>query len=65
MHDLLCSRYSLTFLFSTGISAMIKLRNITKSYRASAFKRTFVLRRIDLDIEEGEFVIIMGPLGRR
>ncbi len=41
---------------------MIKLREITKSYR-SGFKRTFVLRRVDLDIEEGEFVTIMGPSG--
>jgi len=41
---------------------MIKLRNITKSYR-NGFKRTFVLRRVDLDIEKGEFVTIMGPSG--
>jgi len=41
---------------------MIKLRNITKYYR-SGFKRNFVLRRVDLDIDEGEFVTIMGPSG--
>jgi ABC-type lipoprotein export system ATPase subunit len=41
---------------------MISLRNIEKSY---AFKggSTFVLRQIDLDIEEGDFVTIMGPSG--
>jgi ABC-type lipoprotein export system ATPase subunit len=41
---------------------MISLRNIEKSY---AFKggSTFVLRQIDLDIEEGDFVRIMGPSG--
>ncbi len=41
---------------------MIQLREITKSYR-SGFKRNFVLRRVDLDIDEGEFVTIMGPSG--
>jgi ABC-type lipoprotein export system ATPase subunit len=41
---------------------MIQLRGITKSYR-NGFSRTFVLRRVDLDIEEGEFVTIMGPSG--
>ena len=41
---------------------MITLRNITKSYR-NGFSRTFVLRRIDLDIDEGEFVTIQGPSG--
>ncbi|KPJ67343.1 phosphonate ABC transporter ATP-binding protein [candidate division WOR-1 bacterium DG_54_3] len=41
---------------------MIKLRNITKYY-SSGFVKTFVLREIDLDIEEGEFVTIMGPSG--
>jgi ABC-type lipoprotein export system ATPase subunit len=41
---------------------MIQLRNVTKSYR-NGFSRTFVLRRIDLDVEEGEFVTIQGPSG--
>ncbi len=41
---------------------MIELRNIEKSFQHGP-QRTFVLRRIDLDIREGEFVSIMGPSG--
>lgn len=41
---------------------MIKLRDITKAYR-NGFSRTFVLRQINLDIEEGEFVTVQGPSG--
>jgi len=41
---------------------MIKLRGIEKSFRTGAGE-TFVLRRIDADIERGEFVTIMGPSG--
>jgi len=41
---------------------MIKLRDITKFYK-SGFGRTFVLRNIDLDIDQGEFITIMGPSG--
>ena len=41
---------------------MIRLRNIEKSFQHGPAK-TFVLRRIDLDIEPGEFVSIMGPSG--
>lgn len=41
---------------------MIKLRNITKYY-SSGFVKTFVLREIELDVEEGDFVTIMGPSG--
>ena len=41
---------------------MITLRNVTKSYR-NGFSRTFVLRRVDLNIDEGEFVTIQGPSG--
>ncbi|MCU0639904.1 MAG: ABC transporter ATP-binding protein [Candidatus Krumholzibacteria bacterium] len=41
---------------------MIKLRNITKFYDAGAVK-TYVLRNIDLDVAEGEFITIMGPSG--
>jgi putative ABC transport system ATP-binding protein len=41
---------------------MIRTRNLTKAYR-NGFSRTFVLRQIDLDIEEGEFVTVQGPSG--
>ncbi len=41
---------------------MISLRNITKSY-SHGFSRTFVLRRVSLDIAEGDFITIMGPSG--
>ena len=42
--------------------ALISLRNVEKSF-AQGIARTFVLRRIDLDIKDGEFVSIMGPSG--
>ncbi len=41
---------------------MIKLRNIEKSFKTGAGE-TFVLRRIDADVQPGEFVTIMGPSG--
>ncbi len=41
---------------------MIKLSNIYKYYD-SKFQRTFVLKDIDLSIEEGEFISVMGPSG--
>ncbi len=41
---------------------MIKLRNLEKCYESRA-GRTFVLRQISFDIEEGEFVTFMGPSG--
>ena len=41
---------------------MIRLQNIEKYYEAG-YGKTFVLRRITLDIKEGEFVTIMGPSG--
>lgn len=41
---------------------MIKLNNITKYYE-NKFIKTYVLRNINLEIEEGEFVSIMGPSG--
>jgi putative ABC transport system ATP-binding protein len=41
---------------------MIKLRGITKFY-SSGFTKTYVLRNIDLDVREGEFLTIMGPSG--
>jgi ABC-type lipoprotein export system ATPase subunit len=41
---------------------MIELRNIEKVYEARAVK-TWVLRRITMDIKEGDFLTIMGPSG--
>ncbi len=41
---------------------MINLKNITKYYESKSVK-TFVLRNINLEIHEGEFVSIMGPSG--
>jgi putative ABC transport system ATP-binding protein len=47
---------------SLAPGAMIALRNIEKSY-AHGTSRSYVLRRINADIKEGEFVSIMGPSG--
>jgi ABC-type lipoprotein export system ATPase subunit len=41
---------------------MIELRNLEKAFETRA-GQTFVLRRIELSIGEGEFVTIMGPSG--
>jgi putative ABC transport system ATP-binding protein len=41
---------------------MIRLRNVEKHYQTGHVK-TFVLRRVNIDIKEGEFVTIMGPSG--
>jgi putative ABC transport system ATP-binding protein len=41
---------------------MIKLNNISKYYPAG-FGKTYVLRNINLEVKEGEFLSIMGPSG--
>jgi putative ABC transport system ATP-binding protein len=41
---------------------MIQLKRIERSYKTGA-GQTWVLRRINLDIREGEFITIMGPSG--
>jgi len=41
---------------------MIQLKNIERSYKTAA-GQTWVLRRVNLDIREGEFMTIMGPSG--
>ena len=41
---------------------MIKLRNVDKFFQTGPTK-TYILRRVEMEIKEGEFVSIMGPSG--
>jgi putative ABC transport system ATP-binding protein len=41
---------------------MISLKNINK-YFDSKFQRNYILKNIDLEVAEGEFISIMGPSG--
>ncbi|MFW6199555.1 MAG: ABC transporter ATP-binding protein [Gemmatimonadota bacterium] len=41
---------------------MIRLRDVERSYPTGP-NETYVLRRIDLDVDRGDFVTIMGPSG--
>src|SRR6201993_207138 len=41
---------------------MIQFKNLERSYKTPA-GQTWVLRRVNLDIREGEFITVMGPSG--
>ncbi|MCL4143436.1 UNVERIFIED_CONTAM: hypothetical protein GTU68_039361 [Idotea baltica] len=41
---------------------MIRLNNISKYFR-TGLQKTYVLRNVNLEVKEGEFVTIMGPSG--
>ena len=45
-----------------GVSPLIQLKNLEKTYDAGGSK-FYVLRRINLEIQQGEFVTFMGPSG--
>ena len=47
---------------SSTAQPLIRMKGICKWY-SSGFVRTHILRHINLDIHEGEFVSIMGPSG--
>jgi ABC-type lipoprotein export system ATPase subunit len=47
---------------SESMEPLIRLINIEKYFEAG-YGKTFVLRRVTLDIKDGEFVTIMGPSG--
>jgi ABC-type lipoprotein export system ATPase subunit len=44
------------------VASVIELRNVEKSYPQGG-GQVFVLRRVDLTVDEGDFVSIMGPSG--
>jgi putative ABC transport system ATP-binding protein len=41
---------------------MIQLKSVERSYKTAA-GQTWVLRRVNLEIREGEFITVMGPSG--
>jgi putative ABC transport system ATP-binding protein len=47
---------------SSPTQPLIRLRNVEKCFKTRA-GMTYVLRQINLDIAEGEFITIMGPSG--
>jgi putative ABC transport system ATP-binding protein len=49
-------------VFEDGSLAMIELKQLERSYK-TGHTETWVLRRINLMIREGEFVTVMGPSG--
>jgi ABC-type lipoprotein export system ATPase subunit len=44
------------------VSSLVETRNLEKYFESGA-GRTYVLRRIDMEIAEGDFVTVMGPSG--
>ena len=42
---------------------MIKLKNLERSYPLAKEKFFYVLRDVNLEVEEGDFVSVMGPSG--
>ncbi len=44
------------------MSSLVETRNLEKYFESGA-GRTYVLRRIDMEIAEGDFVTVMGPSG--
>ena len=48
--------------FENGVGSMIEMKQLERSYK-TGHTETWVLRRVNLAIAEGEFVTVMGPSG--
>jgi ABC-type nitrate/sulfonate/bicarbonate transport system ATPase subunit len=45
------------------MSVLIEVKNVTRIYRDTGGNPVYALKRVDLAIEEGEFISIIGPSG--
>jgi putative ABC transport system ATP-binding protein len=45
------------------VTGILELRGITKTYRLGKTVEVHALRSVDLDVEPGEFLAVMGPSG--
>lgn len=46
----------------TGVPAAVRLEGVSRSYRVGT-GTVFALRDVDLEVDEGEFVVVLGPSG--
>jgi NitT/TauT family transport system ATP-binding protein len=45
------------------MSALVRIQDVSKTYRAGAGSTTFALDSVSIDVPEGEFIALLGPSG--